>query len=200
MPFDSIADIENRLFYLSKSPLQQVARYVGVSRFYAMNMEQLRGAILAIARGEIAPLPIYKRNIWHPKPNRNEDIVDAVLAFSETNLKQLSRDKPILDEKEMTISSFVKEKNVLCYHSVADIEMRLSDLGKHSLEVISRNVGVARFYSMNMGQLRAAILAIAKGEVAPLPIYKRRMVNSLTSRNQAIIDAVLELNQANSLK
>lgn len=200
MTFDTIADIENSLCYLSKSALEQVARYVGVSRFYAMNMEQLRGAILAIAQGEVAPLPIYKRNIWQPKPNRNGDIVDAVLAFSKANLKQFCIEKPVPDEKEMTNNSLFKEKNIISYHSIADIEESLSSLKKFPLEIISRNVGVNRFSTMNMSELRAAILAIAKGEVAPLPIEKRHLVNALTLRNQAIIDAVLELNQANSQK
>lgn len=184
MCINSISELENRLYYLSKHGLELVARYVGVSRFYAMNMEQLRAAILAIAQGEVAPLPIYQRNIPRLKPNRNEDLVDAVLAFSEANLKPL--DIPVIDEEE------------LCYNSVADIEVGLSDLTKFALETISRNVGVARYYALNKEQLCAAILAIAKGEVAPLPINKRHIVNSLTVRNQKIIDAVLELNQANS--
>lgn len=183
MTYDSIADIENRLYYLSKSALEQVARYVGVSRFYAMNMEQLRASILAIAQGDVAPLPIFKRNIPHPMPNRNEDLVEAVLAFSESNLKPL--DIPVIDEEEV------------CYHSIADIEEGLSDLTKFALETISCNVGVARSYALNKEQLRAAILAIAKGEVAPLPIKKRHTVNVFTARNQKIIDTVLALSEAN---
>lgn len=183
MTYDSIADIENRLYYLSKSALEQVARYVGVSRFYAMNMEQLRASILAIAKGEVAPLPIYQRNIPRPKPNRNEDLVDAVLAFSEANLKPL--DVPVIDEEEV------------CYQSIADIEESLSTLTKFSLEIISCNVGVARSYTLNKEQLLEAVLAIAKGEVAPLPINKRRTLNSLTVRNQKIIDAVSALSEAN---
>ena len=63
MTYNSISELESRLQYLSKSALEQVARYVGVSRFYAMNMEQLRAAILAISQGEVAPLPIYQRHI-----------------------------------------------------------------------------------------------------------------------------------------
>jgi len=183
MTYNSIADIENRLNYLGKSALEQVARYVGVSRSYAMNMELLRATILAIAKGEVAPLPIYQRNIWQPRPNRNEDLVDAVLAFSEANLKPI--DIPVIDEEEM------------CYHSIADIEEGLSTLTKFALDIICCNVGVARSYAMNKEQLHASILAIAKGEVAPLPIKKRRIKNSLTARNQAIIDAVLELSEAN---
>ena len=53
-------------------------------------------------------------------------------------------------------------------------------------------------YALNKEQLRVAILAIAKGEVAPLPIKKRLTVNSLTVRNQAIIDAVLSMYELNS--
>ena len=183
MCINSISDLENRLYYLSKSRLEQVARYVGVSRFYAMNMEQLRATIIAIAQGDVAPLQIHQRNIFSPKPNCNEDIVDAVLAFSEANLKPL--DVPVIDEEEV------------CYNSVADIEEGLPTLTKFSLETISRNVGVARYYALNKEQLCAAILAIAKGEVAPLPINKRHTVNSLTVRNQKIIDAVLALSEAN---
>lgn len=186
MTFDSIADIENGLYYLSKHDLQLVARYVGVSKFYALNMEQLRAAILAVAKGEVAPLPIYKRNIRNPKPYRNEDLFDAVMAFSKANLKQL--DIPVIEEEEM------------CYHSIADLEEGLSSLTKYSLEIISCNVGVARTYALNKEQLRAAILAIAKGEVAPLPINKRHICNVFSQHNQMIIDAVLELNQANSQK
>ncbi len=184
MTYNSISELESRLQYLSKSALEQVARYVGVSRFYAMNMEQLRAAILAISQGEVAPLPIYQRHIPSPKPNRNEDLVDAVLAFSEANLKP--SDMSVIDDEEW------------CYNSVADIDEGLSDLTKFALDTISRNVGIARSYALNKEQLRVAILAIAKGEVAPLPIKKRLTVNSLTVRNQAIIDAVLSMYELNS--
>ena len=85
-----------------------------------------------------------------------------------------------------------------CYNSVADIDEGLSDLTKFALDTISRNVGIARSYALNKEQLRVAILAIAKGEVAPLPIKKRLTVNSLTVRNQAIIDAVLSMYELNS--
>lgn len=185
MTFNSIADIDNHLSYLSKSALEQVARYVGVSRFYAMNMEQLRGSILAIAKGEVAPLPIYKRNIRNPKPYRNEDLFDAVMVFSEANLKQLCIDEPVNNENEMS------------YHSVADIEEGLATLTKYSLEIISCNVGVARSYALNKEQLRAAILAIAKADVAPLPIKKSHICNVFSQNNQKIIDAVLALSEAN---
>lgn len=82
--------------------------------------------------------------------------------------------------------------------SVDDIEKCLAILSKFSLQLIGRNVGVARFYSMRIGELREAILAIAKGEVEPLPIYKRHIKQPQLLYHQDIVDAVLELNQANS--
>lgn len=86
MTFNTIADIEKQLNLFSKFGLQQIARNVGVARFYVMRMDKLRTAILAIAKGEIAPLPYYKRNIKQPVLLYHQDIVDAVLTFSEANL------------------------------------------------------------------------------------------------------------------
>lgn len=86
MTFNTIADIEKQLNLFSKFGLQQIARNVGVARFYVMRMDELRTAILAIAKGEVAPLPYYKRNIKQPVLLYHQDIVDAVLTFSEANL------------------------------------------------------------------------------------------------------------------
>lgn len=88
MTFNSIADIEKRLNELHKFPLSQIARNVGVARFYVMRQDELRVAILAIAKGEVAPLPYYKRHIKQPILMFNQDLVDAVLTFSETNLNK----------------------------------------------------------------------------------------------------------------
>ncbi len=85
MDFNSIADIEKRLNELPKFPLSLIARNVGVARFYVMRMDELRGAILAIAKGEVEPLPYYKRHITQDPLMFNQDLVDAVLTFSETN-------------------------------------------------------------------------------------------------------------------
>lgn len=86
MTFNTIADIEKQLNLFSKFGLQQIARNVGVARFYVMRIDELRTAILTIAKGEIAPLPYYKRNIKQPVLLYHQDIVDAVLTFSEANL------------------------------------------------------------------------------------------------------------------
>ena len=59
-------------------------------------------------------------------------------------------------------------------------------------------MGVARFYAMRMDELREAILSIAKGEVEPLPIYKRHIKQPRLLYNQDLVDAVLEMNLANS--
>lgn len=88
MTFNSIADIEKRLNELPKFPLSLIARNVGVARFYVMRQDELRFAILAIAKGEVAPLPYYKRKIKQPILMFNQDLVDAVLTFSETNLNK----------------------------------------------------------------------------------------------------------------
>ncbi len=88
MAYSSIADIEQQLSHLSKNALQAIGRNVGVSRFYALRIGELREAILAIAKGEVAPLPIYKRHIKQPRLYRFQDVVDAVLSFSDANLKQ----------------------------------------------------------------------------------------------------------------
>lgn len=87
MAFNSIDDIEKRLNELYKFPLQQIGRNVGVARFYAMRMDELREAILAIAKGEVAPMPIYKRHIKQLRLHHNQDLVDAVLEMNKTNLK-----------------------------------------------------------------------------------------------------------------
>ena len=60
---DSIADIEKRLNELHKFPFQQIARNVGVARFYVMRLDELRESIIAIAKGEVEPIPIYNRHI-----------------------------------------------------------------------------------------------------------------------------------------
>ena len=88
MTLDSIADIENHLYYLSKSALRHLAQYVGVSRYYAMNMEQLREAILAIAKGEVAPLPINKRHMCNVFSQHNQAIIDAVLELNQANTQK----------------------------------------------------------------------------------------------------------------
>ncbi len=88
MTFSSIADIEKRLNELCRFPLCQVARNVGVARFYVLRQDELRIAILAIAKGEVAPLPYYKRNIKQNTLMFNQDLVDAVLTFSKTNLNR----------------------------------------------------------------------------------------------------------------
>lgn len=88
MTYNSIADIEKRLSTLSKNALQNIGRNIGVARFYSLRIGELRDAILAIAKGEVAPLPIYKRRILQPRLYRFQDIVDAVEAFAEANLKQ----------------------------------------------------------------------------------------------------------------
>lgn len=88
MAYSSIADIELQLSSLSKNALQAIGRNVGVARFYALRIGELREAILAIAKGEVAPLPIYKRHIKQPRLYRFQDVVDAVLSFSDANLKQ----------------------------------------------------------------------------------------------------------------
>lgn len=88
MDFNSIADIEKRLYQLTRSPLEQIARNVGVARFYVLRQEELRIAILAIAKGEVAPLPYYKRNVLQDPLMYNQDLVDAVLTFSEANLNK----------------------------------------------------------------------------------------------------------------
>ncbi|MDE7082563.1 MAG: hypothetical protein K2O89_02510 [Clostridia bacterium] len=86
----------------------------------------------------------------------------------------------------------------MIFNTIVDIEKRLNELYKFPLQQIGRNVGVARFYSMRTEELREAILAIAKGEVEPLPIYKRHIKQPHLLYNQDLVDAVLELNQANS--
>ncbi len=86
MTINTISDIETQLALMSKTALQQIGRNVGVARFYALRMGELREAILAIAKGEIEPLPIYKRHIYQPILLYNQDVVDAVLSFSELNL------------------------------------------------------------------------------------------------------------------
>jgi len=88
MTFNSIADIEKRLGKLARFPLCQVARNVGVARFYDLRKDELRVAILAIANGEVAPLPYNKRLVKQDPLMFNQDVVDAVLTFSETNLKK----------------------------------------------------------------------------------------------------------------
>jgi len=87
---NSIADIEKRLNELHKFPLQQIARNVGVARFYVMRLDELRESILAIAKGEVEPLPIYKRHIKQPRLHYNQDLVDAVLKMnlSKNNSKK----------------------------------------------------------------------------------------------------------------
>ncbi len=85
MTFNSISDIEKRLNELPKFPLSLIARNVGVAHFYVMRMDELRFAILAIAKGEVEPLPYYKRHIKQPILMHNQDLVDAVLTFSEAN-------------------------------------------------------------------------------------------------------------------
>ena len=86
MTINSIADIEQQLSMLSKTALTAIGRNVGVARFYALRIGELRDAILAIAKGEVAPLPIYKRHTKQPRLYRFQDVVDAVLHFSELNL------------------------------------------------------------------------------------------------------------------
>lgn len=88
MTFNTIADIEKRLNELSHFSLSQIAHNVGVERFCVMRNDELRVAILAIAKGEVAPLPYHQRNIKQPVLMYNQDLVDAVLAFSETNLNK----------------------------------------------------------------------------------------------------------------
>ncbi len=88
MTFNSIADIEKRLNELTKFPLSLIARNVGVARFYVLRQDELRGAILAIAKGEVAPLPYYKRHVKQNPLMFNQDLVDAVLTFSEANLNK----------------------------------------------------------------------------------------------------------------
>lgn len=88
MTFNSITDIEKRLNELYKFPLSLIARNVGVARFYVMRKDELRSAILAIAKGEVAPLPYCKRHIMQPILMYNQDLVDAVLTFSETNINK----------------------------------------------------------------------------------------------------------------
>ena len=80
----------------------------------------------------------------------------------------------------------------MTYNSIEEIEQRLSCLGKTALQNIGRNCGVARFYALRIGELREAILAIAKGEVAPLPVYKRNIRQPRLFRFQEIVDDVLE--------
>ncbi len=88
MTFNSIDDIEKRLNQLSRFSLRQVAHNVGVARYYDLRQDELRVAILAIAKGEVAPLPYYKRHIRQDPLMFNQDFVDAVLIFSETNLNK----------------------------------------------------------------------------------------------------------------
>lgn len=88
MIFNSIADIEKRLNELTCFHLRQIARNVGVARFYVLRQDELRGAILAIAKGEVAPLPYYKRHVKQPTLMFNQDLVDAVLTFSKTDLNE----------------------------------------------------------------------------------------------------------------
>ena len=82
---DSIADIEKRLNELHKFPFQQIARNVGVARFYVMRLDELRESIIAIAKGEVEPIPIDKRHIKQPRLLHNQDLVDAVLEMNLSN-------------------------------------------------------------------------------------------------------------------
>lgn len=88
MTFNTIADIDKRLNELSHFSLSQIAHNVGVESFYVMRNDELRVAILAIAKGKVAPLPYHQRNIKQPVLMYHQDIVDAVLTFSETNLNK----------------------------------------------------------------------------------------------------------------
>ncbi len=88
MNFNSIDDIEKRLNKLQNFPLKQIARNVGIAHFNAMRGNELRIAILAIANGELSPLPYNQRQIMQPTLMFNQDIVDAVLTFSEANLNK----------------------------------------------------------------------------------------------------------------
>ena len=82
---DSIADIEKRLNELHKFPFKQIARNVGVARFYVMRLDELRESIIAIAKGEVEPIPIYNRHIKQPRLLHNQDLVDAVLEMNLSN-------------------------------------------------------------------------------------------------------------------
>lgn len=82
---DSIADIEKRLNELHKFPFQHIARNVGVARFYVMRLDELRESIIAIAKGEVEPIPIYNRHIKQPRLLHNQDLVDAVLEMNLSN-------------------------------------------------------------------------------------------------------------------
>ncbi len=86
MTFNSIEDIEKRLNQLTCFPLRQIARNVGVAHSRALPRGELCAGILAIAKGEVAPLPYYKRHVSQDPLMFNQDVVDAVLAFSEANL------------------------------------------------------------------------------------------------------------------
>lgn len=87
MTCNSIEELQQRLAMLSKTALQNIGRNVGVARFYALRIDELRDAILAIAKGEVEPLPIYKRNIRQPRLFRFQEVVDDVLAMHELNSK-----------------------------------------------------------------------------------------------------------------
>ncbi len=87
MTYNSIEELQERLEMLSKNALQNIGRNAGVARFYALRMDQLRNAILAIAKGEVAPLPVYKRHIKQPRLFRFQEVVDDVLAMYELNSK-----------------------------------------------------------------------------------------------------------------
>lgn len=79
----TITDIENRLNRLPLIALRQVGRNVGVAHSYAMRLGELRDAILAIAKGELEPLPYDKRHILQDPLLYNQDLVDAILAMNK---------------------------------------------------------------------------------------------------------------------
>ena len=50
-----------------------------------MRLDELRESIIAIAKGEVEPIPIYKRHIKQPRLLHNQDLVDAVLEMNLSN-------------------------------------------------------------------------------------------------------------------
>ena len=88
----------------------------------------------------------------------------------------------------------------MVFNSIAEIEARLNELTILAIRQVARNVGVAHVAALRRQEAIDAVLSIAKGEIEPLPIDKRHILQDPLAYNQELVDAVLAIYEVNSNK
>lgn len=88
----------------------------------------------------------------------------------------------------------------MVFNSIAEIEARLNELTILAIRQVARNVGVAHVAALRRQEAIDAILSIAKGEIEPLPIDKRHILQDPLAYNQGLVDAVLAMCDAKANK